>query len=261
MFLMDYHLHSNYSADCSVPLRVQLEAARAAGVAELCFTDHVDFEDTTMPPADLAARDAEIEALRADFPDITIRRGAEVGLMNAETAAQAQDFCKARKLDFIIASVHLVNGVNVYYPSYFTGLAQEEAYARYLEYAARILPTNPYVSVLGHYDFCAKYAPYQNRALLRSHAADALDAIFTYLAQAGKGMEINTSAWRDGPAWGLDVLSRYRELGGEFVTIGSDAHQPGRVGRRLAEALDLARAAGIPYVATFEGMKPILHKL
>ena len=261
MFLMDYHMHSEYSADCNAPLRAQLEAARAAGITELCFTDHVDFDGSGLTPANLVARDAAIDALRADFPHITIRRGAEVSLQSEAAAQAALAHCKGRNLDFIIASVHVVDGVDAYYPEFFRGRTQAENYARYLAFAAKVLPTNPVFSVLGHYDFCAKFAPYAERSVRYAHAEGAFDSIFRYLAQEGKGMEINTSAWRDGPAWGLDVLRRYRELGGEFITIGSDAHAPNRVGRRLGEALDLARAAGIPYVASFEGMKPILHKL
>ena len=67
---------------------------------------------------------------------------------------------------------------------------------------------------------------------------------------------MNTSAWLDDPAWGLDVLSRFVELGGEFVTFGSDAHVPERVGRRFAEARALALAAGVRYTATFRTLKP-----
>ncbi|MEA5058752.1 Histidinol-phosphatase [bioreactor metagenome] len=261
MFLMDYHLHSEFSDDCTAPLRAQLEAAQAAGLAEVCFTDHIDFDGVGLLPADLVARDAAIEALRGDFPGITIRRGAEVGLKDAVSASQSFAFCEKRNLDFIIASVHIVQGVDAYCPVYFDSRTQAEIYAGYLAWAAQILPTYSYFNVLGHYDFCAKFAPYSNRAFRYSHAPEALDSLFRQLVAAGKGMEVNTSAWREDPAWGLDVLRRYRTLGGEFVTVGSDAHQPQRVGRRIKEALDLARAAGIPYVATFQAMQPTFHRL
>ena len=261
MFLLDYHLHCEYSADCSSPLRAQLEAARAMGISELCFTDHVDIYDLSLLPADLGARDAAIEELRKDFPDITILRGAEVGMKDEAAALAAEAYCRQHNLDFVIASLHCVDGVDAYYPHYYTGYTQAENYSRYLDCAAHALPHSSYFNVLGHYDFCSKYAPYPNRELKYEHAADALDTIFRHLAQTGKGMEINTSAWRDDPAWGLEVLKRYRELGGEFVTIGSDAHTANRVGKRLPEALELASAAGIPYVATFRGMQPTFHKL
>ena len=72
---------------------------------------------------------------------------------------------------------------------------------------------------------------------------------------------INTASWKGGGAWGLEILRRYRARGGEFVTVGSDAHAPARVGSRIPEAIELARAAGIPYLATFDKMRPVLHPL
>ncbi len=259
--MFDYHMHCAYSADSHTPLQDQLAAAQAAGLREICLTDHVDFDDCGMPPADIAARDKELESLRASFPGLTIRRGAEVGMRDEKSAAAAWEYLKDRDLDFIIASVHMVDGIDAYYPEFFAGHTQAENYRRYLAWILQCLPTMGHYCVLGHYDFCCKPAPYENRAMTYSLAPDLFDGIFRELIHSGKGMEINTSAWRDDPCWGLDIYSRYRELGGEFVTVGADAHRPFQVGRRIGEALDLARAAGIPYVATFQAMQPIFHKL
>jgi histidinol-phosphatase (PHP family) len=161
----------------------------------------------------------------------------------------------------VFASVHLVKGVNAYAPIYYEGRTKEEAYARYVEHIHACIRTNPYFCVLGHYDFCAKFAPYADRTFYYAHAPEHLDGIFRYLIEQGKGLEINTATWQDSPCWGLDALTRYRELGGEFVTFGSDAHRPGRVGWRINEAVELARAAGIPYTATFQAMQPTFHAL
>lgn len=60
--------------------------------------------------------------------------------------------------------------------------------------------------------------------------------IFSYLAKNGKGIEINTSAWWDDPCWGEDVLKLYRDLGGQYITTGSDAHRSDRVAKRIKEA-------------------------
>ncbi len=105
---------------------------------------------------------------------------------------------------------------------------------------------------------CAKFAPYGDRSFPLSAAPEQFDQIFDFLVQNGKALEINTASWRDGPAWGLDVLRRYRERGGELVTIGSDAHTPERVGGRVGEAVELVRAAGIRYLATYEQKKAVL---
>lgn len=259
--MLDYHMHCQYSPDSPASLRAQLDAAQAAGLKEICFTDHVDFDDSGMPPADIAARDQELSTLLADYPSLTVRRGAEVGMKDAATAQAAWQAIGQLGLDFIIGSVHMVDGVDSYYPAYFAGRTKAESCQAYLTAVLKGLEATPYISVLGHYDFCCKFSPYPDRSMSYAVAPELFDAIFRHLIQNGKGMEINTSPWRDGPSWGLDILSRYRALGGEFVTVGADAHKPVQVGRRIDEALALARAAGIPYVATFQAMQPTLHRL
>jgi histidinol-phosphatase (PHP family) len=92
-------------------------------------------------------------------------------------------------------------------------------------------------------------------------APDALDALFTHLAQNGKGLEINTSTYAERGYCmpDLDMLTRYRELGGEIVTIGSDAHRAQRIGAHYDAARDLIRAAGLGYVCTYTDHKPTFH--
>jgi len=258
--LIDYHVHSEYSADSAASLSSQLEAARRAGVTHICFTDHVDFDGCTLKPADIAARNAALEKLRGSFRDIDISLGVEIGMKDAGTSKKAFEHLSGCELDFVIGSIHLVKGVDAYYPEYFVGKDKKEAFGAYLSEIAESLPHSKF-SVLGHYDFCAKYSPYPDRAMRLDIAPELFDTILRHLVQNGRGMEINTAAWRDSPSWGLDVLRRYRELGGEFVTTGSDAHKPNNLGKRLDEAMELARAAGIPYIATFKRMKPVFHKL
>ena len=239
--LFDYHVHTRYSADSRAPVIEQLRAAKKAGVTHICFTDHVDFDGVGLPPADIAARNAEIEALKGQFPDIDISFGMEFGMKD-------------------IGSVHIVNGVDAYYPEYFEGRSREEAYLAYIEKDLECIRVSDF-SVMGHYDFCAKHSPYAERSMSYSLAPQIFDEIFRELISRGKAFEVNTSAWRNDAPWGLDILRRYRELGGEYVTTGSDAHKPERVGNRLSEALDMIRAAGIPYVATFKNMEPIMHRI
>ena len=114
---------------------------------------------------------------------------------------------------------------------------------------------------MGHYDFCAKCAPYPDRAFRYEDAPDLFDQLFRILVASHRGIEINTSAWRTAPAWDLTLLRRYRELGGEFITLGSDAHAPNRVGSRIAQALELAQAAQIPYLATYQSLRPVFHRI
>lgn len=263
--MFDYHVHTHYSADCTAPLSIQLDAAAAAGLLEVCLTDHIDFDRVKngkpfFEPADLGARSREIETLRPLYPSLTIRRGVEIALAVEESCARlSYDYIKDEELDFALGSLHVIEGTDVYRNEFFEGKTQLGAYLAYLETLERSIRTCDLFCAMGHYDFIAKNAPFPERALSLSLAPEVFDGIFTYLIQSGKTLELNTSAWRNDPAWGLDVFKRFRELGGEFVTVGSDAHKPTRVGMRFNEAHELLRAAGIRYIATYEKMKPIMH--
>lgn len=260
----DYHMHSHHSLDAAYSVREMAEAAVRAGLAEICFTDHVEFEDPECrdEPADIAALRAEIARERPSL-SVRIRCGVEIGLSPEPSfAEQSMAWAGPAKPDFIIGSVHRVGEENVYHQGYFTTRERDAAYAQYAEALAASIPTLPQLSVLGHFDFVAKRAPYAARRVMRyADAPEAFDSVLRYLAENGKGMEVNTAAWQDDPAWGLDVLSRFVELGGEFVTFGSDAHTPERVGKRLVEARALALAAGVHYTATFHTLEPRFIKI
>ena len=253
---VDYHTHSHYSFDGECHASEMLATAAERGVRELCFTDHVDFDIASHHVPDFAARRAEIRALASGCPGVTVRLGAEVSLKDDACAAASWDAVRDAELDFILGSVHTVNGVDVWAEHYYTGLTKEAAYRRYLEAVARELPTFPQLNALAHYDFVAKYAPYPDRSVSLDAAPDAFREIFRFLTENGKALEINTASWQQDAPWGLDILKCYRSMGGEYVTVGSDTHGAERVGARIGEAVELARAAGIRYLAVFENRRP-----
>ena len=122
-------------------------------------------------------------------------------------------------------------------------------------------------SALAHLDYLAKGfgATYLPGGLFRyEYAPDELDAVMRYAIEHGRCIEINTScpqSLRGDNAPVLGWLRRYRELGGEFVTLGSDAHQVRRFGENLDLAKARAKQAGIRYIATYTAMQPELHPI
>ena len=80
----------------------------------------------------------------------------------------------------------------------------------------------------------------------------------------GKGIELNTSSWRYGlkdtqPS--REILRLYHDLGGEILTLGSDAHSPEFIGANMDEAREILRSIGFRVFCTFEGMTPDFHAL
>lgn len=259
--LLDYHTHSFYSFDGEAPLEQMAIAACKLGLREICCTDHLDFDMLVHHIPDFTARQEEICRLKQQYPDLILRRGAEVSLRDVDCARSASAVLSGADLDFILGSLHTIDGINVWDAPYYAGKTKQEAYRLYLEAAAGILPTFPQMNVLAHYDFVAKYAPYPDRTMTLEDAPDAFDTIFRWLIAGGRGLEINTASWQADASWGQDILRRYRELGGEYVTLGSDTHGTERLGARIPEAQELAKQAGIPWVATFCRGAPEFHRI
>ena len=129
------------------------------------------------------------------------------------------------------------------------------AYARYFDELVALAQGGEY-DVLAHFDLVRRDSWEVCRQVLpvEPHAEALHEALHAVVAR-GKGLEINTSAWSAGldePCPGLTILRWYRELGGEVLVFGSDAHYPERVGADFDRARDLALAAGFTRLARFE---------
>ncbi len=262
--MYDYHVHSEYSHDSLADPREMIKRAARAGLQEICFTEHVEYDENMelTSPLQIDEYAANIRKLKEDSP-VTVKMGLEIGLKDSNSFERALNLAKGYDVDFIIGSVHWTDEGDAYFPPFFEGREKEQAYYRYLELALPRCFSSADYQVFGHFDYPAKKAPYKDRAMYYNMASGIFDRLFTYLIEHGIGIEVNTSVYRtmEEKMWGLDILKRYVELGGEFVTTGSDAHVPERVGFRIKEAMELARQAGVRYVATYEERKPFFHKL
>lgn len=261
--MFDFHMHSNVSFDAKGTARGMAKQAALLGLKEICFTDHMEYilNSETQPWAfDWTAYSEAYDGL--SIPGLKIRRGMEFGLKTYNLDDIRRD-TGMRHFDFVIGSVHCVNEQDVYFPEFWEGRTLEEAYRGFLEETLSCVRAHDDFDVLGHLTFICKSPENPTRApLLYADHRELVDEILKELVQKGKGMELNTS--------GRDVCGvflpyeaffrRFKELGGEIVTIGSDAHDENRVGQYAGEACELL--SGIfGHVCTFEDRKPIFHKL
>jgi histidinol-phosphatase (PHP family) len=265
----DYHIHSHpVSPDCDVPAAFQIERAMALGLAEICFTEHLEvnlFEDKAWN----READEYCEYFsRVEANGLCVRFGIEAGIScSDDDVPELEAKLGGLPLDFVIASVHSLDGRVVAGPRWAEEKSVGGVFAEYIQkILAGIKRMDPSCySCIGHIDFPTRFlTDVPDPRMAYSHAADELDELFRCLISDGKCIEINTGIYRsigDLPIPGGDWLRRYAELGGEFVTFGSDAHQPDQVGYRFREAAEMARCSGIRYYATYDEMRPLLHKL
>ena len=166
---------------------------------------------------------------------------------------------KNHEFDFIIASSHLCHGQDPYYPSYYEGRSKKEALTEYFESVLENLKVFSNFDVYGHLDYIVRYCPGQADGYSFADYSDLLDRILTTLIEKEKGLEVNTGAYRNGltePNPSIDILKRYKELGGEIITIGSDAHKPEYVADGFDRTRDLLLSLGYKYYSVYENRIP-----
>ena len=269
----DYHLHSSFSGDSRTNPEDAVRAGIEKGLSLLCFTDHFD-PDYPYPEAsmelDVPAYVSEIRKLQALYQDqLEIRLGAELGIqphLGEFLRSWARDCASGGyQFDFLIGSTHLVDRLDPFYPDYWEARSAREAVSRYLEATLENIRAFDGFDIYGHLDYVIRYAPRtEDRAFSYAAHAEQMDAILRLLIEKGKGIEINTGGWKAGLAETnpcRDVLRRYRELGGEIITMGSDAHTPEYIGYRFADAKEALKACGFRYFTVFRERRPVFMRL
>ena len=247
--IFDSHSHTSFSADSDMTAEDALKAARARGLG-IVFTEHldVDFPGELDFSFDPAAYWKQYEPLRGDNLHLAI----EVG-MQAGTAEASRAFVTRAPFDLVIGSVHLLRGIDIYEKECFEGREKDELYREYFRTMAEMIACHDFIDVLGHIDYIARTAPYENPELSYGAFADEIDAVLRTAVAQGVVLELNTR--RLGSRRALKELApiyaRYHELGGRYVTLGSDAHGADAIGANFAAAEDFARAMGLSIVMFF----------
>ncbi len=261
--MFDYHLHSSVSFDSVCDAKTIVEAAEKKCLKEICFTDHYDFNDDARKQHDIF----DIEQYHKVYDNIfsqkiIIRRGVEFGLTHWNQE-ELKNLISQYDFDFIIGSVHFAGGYDPYFEEFWTHNGIEEGFEKYLLQTLKCVKLHGDFDVLGHINYVCKSSHNHTKEPLRyKDYSDICDEIMKTLAWKGRGMEINTSGMdRVGeflPSY--DYIKRFKELGGEIITVGSDSHDGSRVGQYITEALEIAKNV-FGYVCTFDNRKVKFNKL
>ncbi len=279
--LIDCHTHTSFSIDSTANIREMIDRAVALGLRAFSVTDHCEcnrwygkeyydnpttylyfnfgqnFEDSV----------AEVTRLKEEYDgQIELICGVELGQAHQERDI-AQKVVEDPRVDFIIGSVHQLRGEEDFALIDYTGYTKETVYALLTRYFAEVLELCRWgkFDILGHLTYTLRYME-GNAGIqvdMRKYD-DIIDEILKTVIAAGKGIEINTSGLRQ--AYGDTFPSeryvrRYRELGGEILSLGSDSHVVADVGRGIREGAEIARRAGFRYVTYFKEHTPVFIPL
>ena len=270
MIIADQHLHTAFSEDSDTPMEKQIEAGINKGLKTMCFTEHMDKDfpkdnnGKTMFEVDTEAYYNGVLECREKYKDkMEINFGIEYGFMD-HLLEHNHSYVNSYPFDFVIGSIHVVDGYDVYYPDFYQGKTEKEAYLCYFEKVLESVKSFDDFDVCGHIDYIVRYGPNKNRDYHYRDYGDVLDEILKTLIYKGKGIEINTGGFRklvNEPNPSGEILKRYRELNGEIITIGSDAHEPKDVASYFEKTAELMEKLGFRYYSIFRNRRPEFIKI
>lgn len=263
--ITDFHTHTSFSGDCDIPMEYMIKKAIDLGMSHLCFTEHFDPDypvregenlDFTLNTKDY--REVFLRYKEQYQHNITLLWGVELGLQS-HILPFLSDFVQNHPFDFVIASSHLCNGGDPYYADFFESKKEEDVYASYFSSISENVTSFQDYDVYGHLDYIVRYGPNKDARYSYEKYRDIFDSILKTIIANGKGIELNSG----GIKYGLrdlhpctDVLKRYRELGGEIITVGSDAHNPENLLHHFSRSKAILEECGFKYYTIFQERKP-----
>lgn len=256
--LFDTHMHADYSCDAEMKLPEAIATAENLGIG-IILTEHWDRFYPTNPEMFLFDID-DYFAENSQYRSEKVLLGIEIGMQPA-AAAEDEQLVKKYPFDEVIASMHCFIGKDMYEPTSYKGMTKDVAVRTYLEDTIKCLDLYSDFDTLGHIDYICRYMPFADANLHYAEHPQLWDKVFGKLIALDKALEINTRRLGDKTVLPplVELYQRYKDLGGKYVTLGSDAHYTEHIGRDLAVAEEIARRCGLQIVH-FQQRKRIVDK-
>lgn len=258
----DYHIHSSLSADSDAPMEQMIEEGIRLGLTAMCFTEHMDFgyvDEGLNFEVDTDAYYRKYQEMRTRYEGrIRLLFGIELGLQ-PHLGARHREYLASYPFDFVIGSSHLVNGADPYYPKFYEGRREEDCYREYFDSILENLHSFCEVDSYGHLDYVVRYGPNRNRFYTYEGYRSQIDEILKLLIEKGIALEVNTGGYKYGlgvPNPHPDILRQYRNMGGELLTLGSDAHSPEHLAYDFPRVKPLLEECGFHAYTVFEKRVP-----
>lgn len=271
--MIDYHIHTSFSSDSEQDLLEVCKTAIKNGLKYIAITDHIDIDDSIPKDKwiieDIHGKKGYIKSIQEAqrlYPELCITLGLETGYTPSgyeETLKMVDDI----KPDFAIGSIHFMEGHDLYDKDYYENKDKKSAFGKYLDMVNdSIEPLSKYANVIGHIGFISKSPniPYEDVLLKYDEFKSLIDEILKNIITHNMGIEINTSGLLSNAKTSLpdfDIVKRFKELGGEILTVGSDAHKLQNIGQNINKAFYMAKSAGFDYITIYENGNPRFIKI
>ncbi|WP_298836614.1 histidinol phosphate phosphatase [Clostridium sp.] len=241
--MIDSHIHTEFSDDSEMKVQYAMEQSRESGIG-MIFTEHLDLNFPA--GADMTF---DIEKYFNDYERYRSKKlmlGIEIGMQEI-CLDKNRNVASKYPFDYIIGSIHAVDGEDIYYPKYYEGKAKKDAYDKYFLSMLANVEKHDFIDSLGHIDYISRYATYNDKEMHYQDYNEYINEIFKIIVQNEKVIEINTRRFGNSQAYNnlIDIYKAYSQIGGKYVTIGSDAHNVENIGAYFTQAIRLCEICNL----------------
>ena len=262
---IDLHSHTNRSFDGNNSATEMAAQAHELGIGFLALTDHCEMNEYFSESYANALKNSYIEAREADllYKDVTVLAGIEIGqaFSNYEMTDR---ILASREYDFVLSSIHSLPNMKDFYFLSYTAESADYLLVRYFDELYRMVQWGNFDSV-AHLTYPIRYISGNCKIPIDLNKySNQIDHILRLMIEKNKALEINTSGYHQklkDSVPNVSIVKRFRELGGKYITIGSDAHSIDALGKGVDKGIEVAKSAGFEHVTVFKKRQPQLIKL
>lgn len=258
--MQDLHLHSEFSFDSYTDPEENIKVAIKNKVKIMAFTDHMDnfCQNDRDISFDLEKYFSTIYKFREKYKNqIKILAGVEVGLAY-ENADKINQFIDENPFDFIIGSIHAVEFKDIWSNRKIIEKNPKYYFRKYYQYMLESIKSCKNFSVLGHIDYIDRYIKDKSVIPDFSFYEDLIEEILKELIKTNRGIEYNTAGFRNNLSYANPkdkILEKYKNLGGNIITLGSDSHFPDTISYKIDDGIKHLKDLGFDHISYFENKK------
>lgn len=259
--LIDMHIHTDNSPDGHHSAMFMAETAEEKKLEAIAFTDHCEVDKYYENEYDRRTLQSyfEVSKAKAAFKGrLEVLRGIELGEPHYNPEL-AKKIINMQKYDVILGSLHNLRNKEDFY--YWKEFSEKDVPIFMNEYFSEILKMLEWgdFDVLAHLTYPFRYI-YNVCGYVEdiNNYSKTVDEILKLCAEKDKALEINMGGLKYPihlPTPTFETVKRFKDLGGKFVSVGTDSHYAERIGDGIYEAYGIAREAGFKCVAKFRERK------
>jgi len=241
--MIDSHIHTEFSDDSEMKIEHAMLQSRKSGIG-ITLTEHLDLKFSK--EADIIF---DIDKYFTDYEKYRSEKlmlGIEIGMQQNCLEANREIVSK-HPFDYVIGSIHVSSGEDLYYPKYYEGKTKKEAFDQYFLSMIANVKQYDFIDSLGHIDYISRYATFDDNEINYCEFNENINEVLKAIVQNEKVMEINTRRLGNKEAYNnlINIYKAYNLIGGKYVTIGSDAHHAEDIAKNYMEAIRICEICNL----------------